>query len=116
MPHSPDTTRLRHMAEAIEDAQAFTADVAEEQFRCDKKIQFALVRCVEIVGEAAARLSPTYRNTHPEIPWASIIGMRNRLVHVYFDIDLDLLWHTVRVELPKLYSQVLLFLEEIDPV
>lgn len=59
---------------------------------------------MEIVGEAAARVSEDTKRAHPDIPWAEIVGMRNRLVHVYFDIDLQLVWATVRDDLPTLIT------------
>ena len=65
-------------------------------------LQFALVRALEIVGEAAARISEPTRTGHPEIPWTAIIGMRNRLVHGYFDVDLEIVWRTATESLPAL--------------
>jgi uncharacterized protein with HEPN domain len=62
----------------------------------------ALVKCVEIIGEAAAHLTPQFQNEHPEIPWPAIIGMRNRLIHGYFEIDMDRLWDTVTKNIPEL--------------
>jgi uncharacterized protein with HEPN domain len=61
---------------------------------------------LEIVGEAAARVSPEFRESHPEFEWADMIGMRNRLIHVYFDINLNIVWRTVSEELPRLIAQI----------
>lgn len=58
-------------------------------------LTFALVRAVEVVGEAASKVTPQGRSELPAIPWTSVVGMRNRLVHAYFDVDLDILWNTV---------------------
>ena len=66
----------------------------------------AIVRSVEIIGEAASQISEQYRNNHPNVPWAKIIGMRNRLVHGYFDIDYELVFSTVKIDLPILIVQV----------
>ncbi len=63
---------------------------------------FALMKDVEILGEAASRISKDAQSSAPEIPWANIIGMRNRLIHAYFDINLDILWQTVSKDLPEL--------------
>ncbi len=63
---------------------------------------FAVVRAVEIVGEAATRVSNETRMATPEIPWSDIMGMRNRLVHGYFNINIEIVWKTVTVELPQL--------------
>lgn len=68
----------------------------------NRQLQHSLVRCITIIGEAASRLSPEFRENHADIPWQDIIGMRNRLIHAYFDIDMDLIWRTVAQELPNL--------------
>lgn len=68
----------------------------------DEQLQVALVRAIEILGEAASKLSQDFRDEHSEIPWTLIIGMRNRLVHAYFDVDNDILWTTATVSLPEL--------------
>ncbi len=65
-----------------------------------------LVKCLEIIGEAASQLSPGLRETHPEIPWPQIIGMRNRLVHAYFDVDDQQVWKSLSEDLPVLISQL----------
>jgi uncharacterized protein with HEPN domain len=72
----------------------------------DQMLLFAVVRAIEIVGEAAARVSPECRVTVPGVPWPAIIGMRNRMVHAYFDIDIDhdVVWQTVQVEFAPLLT------------
>ncbi len=65
---------------------------------------FALVRAVEIVGEAASKVSPGTRTGNTQIPWPAIVAMRNRLIHAYFDIDRDVLWKTATEELPSLLA------------
>lgn len=72
--------------------------------------QLALARLLEIVGEAAGRVSPEYRAAHPELPWAAMSGLRNRLAHAYFDVDLDVLLDIVTNDLPPLIRQVELLL------
>ena len=67
---------------------------------------FALARCVEIVGEAASRLSTEAQASTPAIPWPAIVGMRNRLIHAYFDVDTEIVWKTVTEELPALATQL----------
>ena len=77
----------------------------------DRKLALALVKCIEIVGEAAANVSKQCREELQQIPWANIIGMRNRLIHAYFEINFDILWKTVVEDLPPLISE----LEKIVP-
>ncbi|MCM8794772.1 MAG: DUF86 domain-containing protein [Candidatus Omnitrophica bacterium] len=66
----------------------------------------AVVRLVEILGEAGGRVNKQFQKAHPDIPWAVITGMRNRLVHAYFDVDLDRVWDTVRDDLPPLITHL----------
>jgi uncharacterized protein with HEPN domain len=74
--------------------------------------QFAVLRAVEIIGEAATNITSAYRNDHEEIPWRDIIGMRNHLVHAYFDVDIPLTWQTVVEDLPRLIASLELLLAE----
>lgn len=97
-----DRIRLLHMIEAAENAINFVAGGSRAELEQDRKTLFAVIRCVEILGEAAARLSDGARAAAPDIPWSAIVGMRNRLVHAYFDVDVDVVWKTVTVELPAL--------------
>lgn len=97
-----DRTRLLHMIEAAEAVGVFIATRQRTDLDADQMLLFALVRAVEIIGEAAARLSPEARDAAPTVPWAQIIGMRNRLIHAYFDIDADILWRTAVEEIPAL--------------
>jgi uncharacterized protein with HEPN domain len=78
----------------------------------DQMLLFALVRAVEIIGEAASRVTPETRAATPAVPWAAIIGMGNRLVHAYFDIDRDILWRTVTEEIPPLIALLLAILSD----
>ncbi|MBK9444774.1 MAG: DUF86 domain-containing protein [Betaproteobacteria bacterium] len=101
-----DRIRLRHMLEAIENASSFITERKRGDLDSDKMLLFALVRCVEIVGEAASRLSGNAQDSAPTIPWAAIVGMRNRLIHAYFDVDTEIVWKTVTVEFPALAIQL----------
>jgi uncharacterized protein with HEPN domain len=87
--------RIRHRRDAAATAVAFAAGKTRTDLETDLMFQFATVRALEIIGEAAARLPDETRAAHPEIPWSNMIGMRNRLVHGYFDVDLDIVWNTV---------------------
>ena len=101
-----DLWRIQHMIDAAEQALDFVAERQREDLNGDAMLRLALVRAVEIVGEAAAQVTENGRGELPDIPWPQIIGMRNRLVHAYFDIDLDILWDTVLLALPKLLRQL----------
>jgi uncharacterized protein with HEPN domain len=101
-----DSIRLHHMLDAAKEAESFSHDKSRSSLDIDRELVFALVKCIEIIGEAATRISNESREVLPQIPWANIIGMRNRLIHAYFDINLDILWKTVIEDLPPLISKL----------
>jgi uncharacterized protein with HEPN domain len=87
-------------------ALRFVEDRTEEDLRRDEMLALACARLLEIVGEAASRVSIEFRDAHPEIRWIGIVGLRNRLVHAYFDVDLGVLWDIIRLDLPPLISEL----------
>jgi uncharacterized protein with HEPN domain len=101
-----DDVRLRHMVDAAEAALRFVKGRTRADLDRDELLVFGLVRAIEVVGEAAARVSPAGRQELPDVPWTQIVGMRNRLVHAYFDVDLGILWDTVTVALPELLARI----------
>ena len=101
-----DATRLRHIVDAAREALEHAAGRTREDLDIDRQLLHSLVRCVEIIGEAANNLTSEFQAEHPEIPWAQIIGMRNRLVHGYFDINHAVVWKTVQDEMFPLISQL----------
>jgi len=101
-----DHTRLFHIVEAAREAVGYVKDLPREQFAVQRPLQHSVIRCIEIIGEAASRLSPSLREAHPDIPWQDMIGMRNRLIHAYFDVDLDLIWKTATQELPAILPRL----------
>lgn len=100
-----DETRLGHILEAAREAVGYVAAIDRATFEASRPLQHAVVRCIEIVGEAEARLSPGLREANPQIPWPRIIATRNRIVHAYFDVDMDIIWTTATVELPTLIHE-----------
>jgi len=97
-----DLIRLRHMLDAAREAVNFAQNSRREDLDGDRKLTLALVKDVEIIGEAAYQVAEDARLNLPEIAWDDIVGMRHRLVHAYFDINLDILWKTVQEDLPPL--------------
>ena len=97
-----DSVRLRHMVEAAQSAIEFVSGRQRADLDQDRMLLFAVTRAIEIVGEAAAKISDETRSEHGGISWKAIIGMRNRLVHAYFDINADVHWQTVTVEIPQI--------------
>jgi uncharacterized protein with HEPN domain len=95
-----DAVRLRHMLDAAHKARLFLQDRSRSDLESDEMLALAVVRLLEILGEAAARVSPTAQAKLPAIPWRQIVGTRNRLIHGYFDVDLDIIWAIVQHDLP----------------
>ncbi len=99
------------MLDAAREAQSFAQGQTRKDIDSSRMLVLALVKDIEIVGEAATRVSEDVQRSHPEIPWPDIIGMRHRLIHAYFEINLDILWETVTTDLPPLIAS----LENIVP-
>lgn len=97
-----DRVRILHMIETTETALGFVAGRDRTELESNPMLLFALVRAIEVIGEAASRVSAETRTRAPQIPWPLIVAMRNRLVHAYFDVDRDILWRTAAEELPAL--------------
>ena len=103
------------MLDAAEEACLFAQGRSRGDLNADRMLVLALLKCIEIVGEAAARISVESKATHPAVPWQNIIGMRNRLVHGYYDVNLDIVWRTVDEELPSLIPSLRQALAEHPP-
>lgn len=99
-----DLIRLRHMLDAAKETISFAKNKNRSDLYTDRMLALSIVKSIEIIGEAASTVSKKFREKHKEIPWANIIAMRNRLIHVYFDIDLDRVWDTVTDDLPPLIA------------
>ena len=101
-----DRVRMQHMRDAAWAAVRYTDRHGRRDLDADELAAHGLVRLIEIVGEAAARVTAETRLACPAIPWQAIIAMRNRLVHGYFDVDLDIVWNTLTVDLPPLIVEL----------
>ena len=99
-----DEIRLRHALDAAREAVSFARGRTRGDLDNDRQLALALVKDIEIVGEAASQVTEHTRQRLQEMPWDRIVGMRNRLVHAYFDINLDIVWMTVQEDLPKLIA------------
>ena len=101
-----DQERLKHMLDAARQAQEFIRNRNRDDLDRDPILLHALVRVLEIVGEAARGISDGFKKNHNEIAWIDIIAMRNRLIHGYFYINLDIVWNTVKFDVPVLIEQL----------
>ena len=104
--HIEDRERLLHILDAARASVRIVQSVDRESFEESELHQNATVHLVQVVGEAANRLSEEFKSEHPEIPWPEIGGMRNRLVHDYYDINLDTVWNVVVEDIPSLIEWV----------
>jgi uncharacterized protein with HEPN domain len=107
-----DAIRIRHMLDAAEDIRKFVEGRRLEHLNSDRMLAFAIVRAIEIFGEAAARLSPGARADADAVPWSAIVAMRNRLIHAYSNIDLEIVWKAATEEIPALVPALASMLPE----
>ncbi|MBP1149545.1 MULTISPECIES: HepT-like ribonuclease domain-containing protein [Methylocaldum] len=108
---------LDHMRQAATDACSFVEGLSKDDFLADKRTQQAVIMSLIIIGEAATKVMDGYAefaNTHAEVPWRSMRGMRNRIAHGYFDINLDMVWDTVQTALPGLLKQLSAVRQDAD--
>ena len=106
MPSPSDDIRIRHMFDYSREAVLLAGKRRRSDLDADRMLQLSLVRLVEIVGEAASRVSADTCERYPQIPWLKIAGMRNRLIHGYDFLDYDILWQTVTEDLPTLIHEL----------
>ncbi len=109
-----DRTRLLHMLDAAKLARQFLDGKTRQAYEKDLQLQFALAHAVQIVGEAACNVTTEFQAQYPELAWKNMMGMRQVLVHTYFDLDLDVVWRTVDVHLPPLIVQLEAILSSED--
>ncbi len=101
-----DDAYLLDMLLAAHKAVRFAHDLDYEQFTISELHQNAIFKVLTIIGESASRISVDTREAHSEIPWSQIVSLRNRIVHGYFEIDMDVIWNIVRDDIPKLICQL----------
>ena len=97
-----DETYLLDILIAAKKALKFVEGIERNEFEDNELVQNAVMRPLEIIGEASAKISKEFRKTHAKIPWREMVGLRNRLIHEYFRIDYDAVWDTIHKDLPKL--------------
>ena len=100
-----DGERLADIIEAAEKI-SIRAGRGRQAFDADEDVQIVLVHLIQVIGEAASGLSDELTSAHPEVPWRQIVAIRNRVVHGYFEVDLDILWDVATIDVPHLAGQV----------
>jgi len=106
MLNEKDRVRLLHMLDHSREAIGLVVGIRRNDLDTNRLLQLALVRLIEVVGEAASRVSEECRAAYPDIPWSQIMGTRNRLIHGYDFVDFDILWSTLKEDLPNLIGEL----------
>ena len=106
MTRHDDVVRLRHMLEHAREAVEMVRERTRADLDIDRQLNLAIVRLLEIVGEAAARVTPELREAIPGLPWEEIVGLRNRVIHGYDQVDFDIVWEAVTGDLPPLIAAI----------
>ena len=98
---------LEHILESINDIESFIHDVSKEELGKNREKLNAVVRSIEIIGEAAKNISSSFKKEYPKVAWREIAGARDVLIHHYFGIDLNILWEIIKKDIPTLKKQIL---------
>jgi Uncharacterized conserved protein len=114
MTYSRDSTQfLLDILESIDDIEEFIKGIEFNEFSNDKKTIYAVMKALEIIGEASKNIPDTLKNEHSEVPWKLMAGIRDKVVHGYFVVDLPIIWSTVKKDVPSLKEPLEEILEEI---
>lgn len=106
---------VEDILDAMQKAELLLVDVPYEQFEADFRIHFAVVRALEIMGEASKRLPQSWRDQYPEIPWKQMAGMRDRIIHGYDNVDLHIVWDVVKQDIPRIKPYIQQLLSNYQP-
>lgn len=113
MKERDDLPYLKHMLDAVARIESYVADVEEAEFLANTEKQDAIIRQLQVLGEAVKRLSQDLRAAYPEVPWREVAGMRDKLVHDYFGVDLSFVWVTATKDIPALKPKIRRMLAEL---
>jgi uncharacterized protein with HEPN domain len=101
-----DSARIAHILEAAQDVKNFIQGKNRSSLDSEKMLLYAIVRAIEIIGEASSQISTETRSQYPELPWRDAVGMRNQLIHAYITVDSDIVWKTATVAIPQFIEEI----------
>ena len=104
---------LNDIDDSISDILNFAADMTVDEFEADKKTQYAVIHCLEVIGEAVKKIPDDLKNRYNKIPWKEIAGMRDKLIHDYFGVDLETVWTTIAEDIPPLKELIGQIIEDL---
>lgn len=105
---------IKDILDSIQDIKFFTKDMSFEEFAKDKKTINAVIRSIEVIGEASKKIPKSIRERYPAIPWRKVSGMRDKMIHEYFGVDVEILWKTIKEDIPPLESLIRKVLEDLN--
>jgi len=108
-----DRLYLQHILEAISKIEEYLSGVNTPSFQESEMVQDAVIRQIQVIGEAAKRVSPELADSHPNVPWRDMAGMRDKLVHDYFGVDVNMVWVTAKEDLPELQREISAILDDL---
>jgi uncharacterized protein with HEPN domain len=93
---------LNDILVSIDEILEFTKNATFEDFKNNRMMKYSVIRCLEVIGEASSKIPPSVQNKYNQVPWKDIVAMRNKVIHEYFGVDTDILWQTVKEDIPAL--------------
>ena len=105
---------IEHILESIDAIEKFSKNINKQEFKSNRLRQSAIIREIQIIGEAVKNLPDSFREKYPEVPWAKIAGMRDKITHHYFSVDLKAVWKVVKEDLPDLKIKILKIKEDLE--
>ena len=101
-----DGARIAHILEAAQDLSGFLTGKSRADLSSDKLLRYAVIRAIEIIGEASSQISAQIKANHPQLPWREAVGMRNELIHAYITVDEEIVWTTATVDIPHFFEAI----------